>query len=144
MVCMWVGCGTGIQGEQMNSVPSANGETLVSSHEQRSCSASQATDVASSREERNVVVQNHAGLHARASLALLNLAKTFRSRIQLRRGHEVALATDMLQLLCLGAPEGTELTLEVDGVDAHEAVVAVEELFNKKFYEDDMEFARPS
>ncbi|MDD3469265.1 MAG: HPr family phosphocarrier protein [Thermoguttaceae bacterium] len=141
----------GIQGEQMNSVPSANGETLVSSRRQqqldsasRASGTSQTADVANSREVRNVVVQNHAGLHARASLALLNVAKTFRSRIMLKRGREVALATDMLQLLCLGAPEGTELTLEADGVDAYEAVIAVEELFNKKFYEDDMEFARPS
>ena len=104
-----------------------------------------ASGVVSSVEYRHVTVLNVAGLHARASLSVLNLAKTFSSRIYLVRGRERVSATDMLQLLCLGAPEGTELVVEAVGPDAKLAVAAMAKLFEMKFYEDDMErMTRPT
>ena len=96
-----------------------------------------------SRVSRHVTVQNHAGLHARASLEVLKEVKRFSSRVYLVRGRERAAANNMLQLLCLGAPEGTELVVEAEGPDAADAVAAMVALFDMKFYEDDMEGMRP-
>jgi phosphotransferase system HPr-like phosphotransfer protein len=42
-----------------------------------------------------------------------------------------------MNLLTLGAAQGTELTLEAEGCDAQEAVDALAEIVEKKFLEED-------
>jgi phosphotransferase system HPr (HPr) family protein len=72
------------------------------------------------------------GLHARQAARLVWLAHRFHSQIHLRLGARLADAKSILHILILSAGPGTALQVDVDGVDEHEAIQAVE-----KFFQDD-------
>jgi len=74
---------------------------------------------------RRVVVRHRGGVHARPSLAIVNLARRFKARLRIRRGPETVDAGDILQVMSLGAPEGTELEITAEGPDAEAAVEAL-------------------
>jgi phosphocarrier protein len=66
-------------------------------------------------------------------VAIANTARRFQSQIRVScDGREVD-ASDVLQLLTLGAGEGAELDLLADGPDAHEAVESLAQLFASNF-----------
>ncbi|HUT12177.1 MAG TPA: HPr family phosphocarrier protein [Thermoguttaceae bacterium] len=85
---------------------------------------------------RSVTVTNCEGLHARAAASVAGLVRRFESRISLVKNCERAEATEVLQLLSLGAAQGEELRLEATGQDAEEAVEALVRLFAGNFAED--------
>jgi phosphotransferase system HPr (HPr) family protein len=86
--------------------------------------------------KRTVTVANRAGLHARAAVMVVTEARKFEARIVIAKGlHEVE-ATDILQLLTLGAAQGEQLSLEAFGNEAPAALDAIEQLFLRKFDED--------
>lgn len=86
--------------------------------------------------KRTVTIANRAGLHARAAVLLVTEARRFDARVLVRKGlHEVE-ATDVLQLMSLGAAQGEQLSLESSGNEALAAMEAIEQLFLRKFDED--------
>jgi phosphocarrier protein len=88
---------------------------------------------------RNVVVANRLGVHARAAVMLVTAARRFDAKILIRKGvHEVD-ATEVLQVLSLGAAQGEWLSLEAVGSDAPAAIDELEQLFLRKFDEDEDE-----
>jgi phosphotransferase system HPr (HPr) family protein len=86
--------------------------------------------------KRTVVVLNQAGLHARAAVMVVTEARKFKARVTITKGIEQVDATDVLQMMTLGAAQGEELALEGSGDDAQQAVDAVEQLFLRKFDEE--------
>jgi len=86
--------------------------------------------------KRTVTVANRAGLHARAAVLVVTEARKFDARVVIAKGlHEVE-ATDVLQVMSLGAAQGEQLSLEGSGVEAPAALDAIEQLFARKFDED--------
>ncbi len=85
---------------------------------------------------RTVTVANRAGLHARSALLVANCVRKFQAKVALISGRERVDATDMLQMLSLGAAQGQTLVLEAVGPQAEEALDALVELFAAKFHED--------
>ena len=86
--------------------------------------------------KRTVTVANRAGLHARAAVMVVTEARKFDAHVVLAKGlHEVE-ATEILQVMSLGAAQGEQLSLEVSGNEAQAAVNALEQLFLRKFDED--------
>jgi phosphotransferase system HPr (HPr) family protein len=86
--------------------------------------------------KRTVTVANRAGLHARAAVMVVTEARKFDAHVVLAKGlHEVE-ATEILQVMSLGAAQGEQLSLEVSGNEAQAAVDALEQLFLRKFDED--------
>jgi phosphotransferase system HPr (HPr) family protein len=85
---------------------------------------------------RTVTVANRAGLHARAALMVVTEARKFDARVVIAKGLYEVEATDMLQVMSLGAAQGEQLSLEGSGSEAQEAVDAIEQLFLRKFDED--------
>ena len=82
---------------------------------------------------RVIVIRNEQGLHARPAEMFARLAHKFRSRISIEReGYRVE-AKSIMDLLTLGAAQGTELVLEADGDDAQEAVDALSQLVESGF-----------
>ena len=79
--------------------------------------------------ETKVKIVNPLGLHARAAAQLVRLSATFKSRICLKRTDDsvVADAKSILSVLALSASRGTELIVEVSGVDEKAALEAVEQ-----------------
>jgi phosphotransferase system HPr (HPr) family protein len=87
---------------------------------------------------RTVTVANRAGLHARAALLVAKCARGYpTTKVELVRDRYRVEATDMLQMLSLGAQQGQVLALEATGADAEAALDALATLFAAKFHEED-------
>ena len=85
--------------------------------------------------EKEIVVSNRLGLHARASAKLVQLVQGFKSTVWLiSKGREVN-AQSIMGVMMLAAGIGTALTVRTDGPDEQAAVAAVAELFERKFDE---------
>ena len=86
-------------------------------------------------QEVQITIINRLGLHARAAGKLVNLAKSFESRITLGRGEEEVDGKSIMAVMLLAAPEGTKITLKAEGDDEEEAMAAVAALINDRFGE---------
>jgi phosphocarrier protein NPr len=82
---------------------------------------------------RRITVTHRPGLHARPSLAIVKTVQQFRSKVRIRNGHQEADAGDILQILSMGVPEGTEITLTAQGPDAEKVLDALAKLFADDF-----------
>jgi phosphotransferase system HPr (HPr) family protein len=82
---------------------------------------------------RTLTVTHIPGLHARPCLAIVNTVRRFHSKVQLRKGKETVDAGEILYLMSLGVPAGTEVTLTATGPDANEALDALVQLFQNNF-----------
>ncbi|EMI57961.1 MULTISPECIES: HPr family phosphocarrier protein [Rhodopirellula] len=85
--------------------------------------------------QKQVVIINPQGLHARPADMLVRCADGFDSTITIQKGSETVDCRSILSLLTLGATEGTELTLTAQGHDAEAALAAIGELFELGFHE---------
>ena len=85
------------------------------------------------RTTRVIVIRNTQGLHARPADMFARLARQFQSRIELVRDDRRVEASSIIDLLTLGAAQGTELILEAEGPDAEEAVEALAKLVESGF-----------
>ena len=86
---------------------------------------------------KELIVQNRSGIHARVSTMIVHRCKEFMSDIRLRHGNVVADCRSVLDLLSLGAANGTTVHLEVTGEDAAEAIRVIAILFEARFNEDE-------
>jgi len=85
--------------------------------------------------EKDIVVSNKLGLHARASAKLVQLVQGFKSTVWLiSKGREVN-AQSIMGVMMLAAGIGTPLTIRADGPDESTALGAVVDLFERKFDE---------
>ena len=85
--------------------------------------------------EKEIVVSNKLGLHARASAKLVQLVQGFKSTVWLvSKGREVN-AQSIMGVMMLAAGIGTPLTIRAEGVDEQQALDAVVNLFDRKFDE---------
>src|SRR5689334_21018537 len=89
--------------------------------------------------KRVVVVPNKQGMHARPAEMFARRAQEFQSKIEIVRDDFRIEAKSIMNLLMLGATQGTQLTLEAEGDDAQAAVDALAEVIEKKFLEEDAE-----
>jgi phosphocarrier protein HPr len=88
--------------------------------------------------QKVVVIRNEQGLHARPAQLLARLALKYQSTIELISDGQRVDAKSILHLLTLGAVQGTELTVEAQGVDAEEALDAVARLVESDFAADEI------
>jgi phosphocarrier protein HPr len=86
--------------------------------------------------ERELLVTNRLGLHARATARLVQLLSGYRCNVTLTaKGREVN-AKSIMGVMLLAAGTGTTLSLRADGPDEAAAVTAVVELFERNFDEE--------
>jgi phosphocarrier protein len=87
--------------------------------------------------ERELLIANRLGLHARATAKLVQLLSGFRSNATLAaKGREVN-AKSIMGVMLLAAGKGTPVLLRVEGEDEDAAAEAVAALFGRLFDEDD-------
>ena len=85
--------------------------------------------------ERDIVISNKLGLHARASAKLVQLLQNYKSTVLLRcRGREIN-AKSIMGVMMLAAGMGTPVTVRAEGADEAAALDAVTDLFARKFDE---------
>lgn len=71
------------------------------------------------------------GLHLRAATTLVMLAREFRSAIWIGCGHKIVNATNILQIVMLGAAFGTPLVVTAQGIDEARAVQEITAFFSE-------------
>lgn len=86
--------------------------------------------------QRDVVIINPQGFHARPAHLFVKLASQFQSRVRIIKGNNVCDGKSILDLLTLGAGNGTKLSLEAVGDDAEEALQALSQLVERGFEEN--------
>ncbi len=87
-------------------------------------------------EIKKLKLKNKLGMHARAAAAFVKVAEKFKAKIYLEYKGETANGKSILGILTLACPYGGELTVKADGVDALNALDALENLIDNKFGED--------
>ena len=85
--------------------------------------------------ERELLIANKLGLHARATAKLVQVLAGFRSNATLTaKGREVN-AKSIMGVMLLAAAHGTRVVLRLEGEDEAEAMEAAAALFERKFDE---------
>jgi phosphocarrier protein len=80
-------------------------------------------------------ITNKLGLHARASAKLTKLAGSFPCEIWLSKGERRVNAKSIMGVMMLAAGLGSEVTLEIEGAQAQEAMDALLALMADRFGE---------
>lgn len=83
----------------------------------------------------SITISNKLGLHARASAKLTKLAGSFKSEVFMARGSRRVNAKSIMGVMMLAAGLGSEVAIEIDGVDEQEAMKALRALIDDKFGE---------
>lgn len=85
--------------------------------------------------EREIVVVNKLGLHARAAAKLVKLCSGCDCSIQLAKGSQMIDAKSIMGVLMLAASQGTTLQLVVEGEDAEAVADDISSMFQNCFDE---------
>lgn len=92
---------------------------------------------------RLVVITNPQGFHMRPATAFAQLAGQFQSTVTVCKGDQRINGKSPLELMFLGAEQGTELVLEVFGADAPRAIESLAELLASPSLDDVSEAEPP-
>ena len=87
--------------------------------------------------EGEIKVLNVLGLHARAATEVVRTASRFESEVRLSNSSREVNAKSIMGVMMLAATQGTTLNLRTDGADERDAFTAMEDIFNKRFGEDE-------
>lgn len=83
--------------------------------------------------EREVLIINRAGIHARPAAKLVRTASAFSSDIFLESGGERVNGKSIMGIITLGATYHTMVKIVADGADEVAAIAALEDLFARRF-----------
>ncbi len=86
-------------------------------------------------QRRSITLINQRGLHARVASKIVDTTKAYACEIQIEWGEKLVDAKSIMGLLMLGAPVGSELTIQVDGEDEDAALARLVDLVESGFGE---------
>ena len=84
--------------------------------------------------ETAVEIKNVNGLHMRPAMQFVDIANQFTCDINVSDGAKVVDGKSIMQIALLAATHGTKLTIKAEGVDAQEAISALQELVESKHF----------
>jgi phosphocarrier protein HPr len=87
--------------------------------------------------EREVIIMNRQGLHARPVMQFVDTASRFASEVKVEKNNTVVDGKSPMEMMLLEATKGTRLKVKACGEDAAQAVQALAELVERGFGEDD-------
>lgn len=82
-----------------------------------------------------VKIINQLGLHARASAKFVSTAARFQSQLQVTKGTQTINGKSIMGVMTLAANQGSELILQIDGVDEADMEAALIQLIENRFGE---------
>ncbi|MCX7822569.1 MAG: HPr family phosphocarrier protein [Syntrophobacterales bacterium] len=85
--------------------------------------------------EKEFLVTNRQGIHARVAAQIADLAQRFKSDVWITKGNRRVSAKSILDLLTLACGYGSKVIVSAEGCDAKAAVDALGSLFKKRFGE---------
>ena len=87
--------------------------------------------------QKNVLIINKLGLHARAAAKLVSTASAFSSQLKIGKDGRMVYCKSIMSVMMLAASKGTELTLTAEGSDEEAAVDAITDLIDRRFDEEE-------
>jgi len=87
--------------------------------------------------QEDIIIQNKHGLHARPAAQLVKIAGKFTSDIKVVKDGLEVNGKSIMGIMMLAAEPGSEITIIIDGEDEQDAMNALKELIENKFYEED-------
>jgi len=88
-------------------------------------------------QQKDFIIQNKVGLHARPAAVLVQTANKFKSNIFVEKDGKSVSAKSILGVLSLGAEKGVTISVEIEGSDEEEAMNAISELIANKFGDEE-------
>lgn len=85
---------------------------------------------------KNLEIKNRLGLHARAAAQLVQVATQFDADITVTKEAQTVDGKSILGLMMLAAGQGSFIEVNVSGLQAAEALAAIERLVEQKFNEE--------
>lgn len=86
--------------------------------------------------EKEVVIRNRAGIHARPAALIVQTANKFSSKIYLEKEDERINGKSIMGIITLGASYNTPVKIIAEGDDETEAVESIARLFENRFEEE--------
>ncbi|WP_321369939.1 HPr family phosphocarrier protein [uncultured Desulfuromusa sp.] len=87
-------------------------------------------------QNQSFTIKNRLGLHARAAAQFVQTANKFSSEVALVKDGVEVNGKSIMGILLLAAPQGTDISVTVDGVDEEQAMKIIAELIEDGFGED--------
>ncbi|MDD5092546.1 MAG: HPr family phosphocarrier protein [Candidatus Wallbacteria bacterium] len=85
---------------------------------------------------RETIVRNKAGIHARPAAMIAETAQRFSAEVMLTRDGTVVNAKSIIDIMLLAAEKGSKINIAATGADEEKAAQAIYDLFERKFDED--------
>ncbi len=86
--------------------------------------------------EREVIVKNETGIHARPASLLVQTANEFEADIKLIKEDEEANAKSIMGVMSLAVSVDNQIIIKAEGVEEEEAVEAIVKLIESNFGEE--------
>ena len=86
--------------------------------------------------KKELKIINKTGLHARPAALLVKTTGKFKSEIFITKDGYKVNGKSIMGVMTLAAESGSVIEILIDGPDEQEAMTALEELIEQKFYED--------
>ena len=87
-------------------------------------------------EKRDFTIKNRLGLHARAAAQLVQTANRFRAEVTVEKDGLEVNGKSIMGILMLAAPQGSRISVAVNGEDAEQAMAAIGQMIEDGFGED--------
>lgn len=78
--------------------------------------------------EKNIVIKNKQGLHARPAALFVQMANKFNCEITISKGRQKVNGKSIMGIMMLEAGSGSRVSITADGEDAEQAVKELEHL----------------
>ena len=85
---------------------------------------------------KKLKIRNKLGLHARAATKIVKLSNNYKPSLFLRKNDQVVDGSNILSILTLSCPKGTELEVRIAGEDSPDFMEKLSDLFEQKFGEE--------
>jgi phosphocarrier protein len=85
--------------------------------------------------EKEILIRNKLGLHARAAVKFVNLANRYSASVKVIKDDTEIDGKSILGILTLAAVQGSAVSLRISGKDEDEAIKALTALVRDKFGE---------
>ena len=83
------------------------------------------------RIEKEVLIKNKQGLHARPAALFVQTAAKFDSSVKVKKDKQVVDGKSIMSILSLGAECGNKVVIIVEGEDALQAISELEKILSK-------------
>ena len=87
-------------------------------------------------ERTTLTLTNRLGFHARAAMLWVQTVRRFTAAVRVGFQGQWVDGRSVLELITLGAPQGSLIEVEAEGGDARKLLAAVRELVERNFHEE--------